>query len=56
MNVKLVGIGAGFVYSNLGPTHHTTKDIALMRTLPGMTIFSPADPLEAQKATIAAAC
>lgn len=55
MNVKLVGIGAGFVYSNLGPTHHTTKDIALMRTLPGMTIFSPADPLEAQKVTIAAA-
>ena len=44
MNVKLVGIGAGFVYSNLGPTHHTTKDLALMRVLPNMTIFSPADP------------
>lgn len=55
MNVKLVGIGAGFVYSNLGPTHHATKDIALMRVLPGMTIFSPADALEAKKATVAAA-
>ncbi|MDD5680728.1 MAG: transketolase C-terminal domain-containing protein, partial [Candidatus Omnitrophica bacterium] len=55
MNVKLVGIGSGFVYSNLGPTHHATEDIAVMRTLPGMTIFSPADPLEAKKATIAAA-
>ncbi len=55
MNVKLVGIGAGFVYSDLGPTHHTVEDIALMRTLPGMTIFSPADPLEARKATFAAA-
>lgn len=55
MNVKLVGIGAGFVYSNLGPTHHATKDIALMRTLPEMTIFSPADPLESKKATLAAA-
>lgn len=55
MNVKLAGIGAGFVYSNLGPTHHATKDIALMRALPGMTIFSPADPLEAKKATFAAA-
>lgn len=55
MNVKLVGIGAGFVYSNLGPTHHATKDVAIMRTLPYMTIFSPADPLEAKKATIAAA-
>lgn len=55
MNVKLVGIGAGFVYSNLGPTHHAIKDIALMRTLPDMTIFSPCDPLEARYATIAAA-
>lgn len=55
MNVKLVGIGAGFVYSNLGPTHHATKDIAIMRTLPYMTIFSPASPLEAKKVTAAAA-
>lgn len=55
MNVKLVGIGAGFVYSNLGPTHHATEDIAVMSALPNMTIFSPADPLEAKKATIAAA-
>lgn len=55
MNVKLVGIGAGFVYSNLGPTHQATEDIALMRTLPKMTILSPADPLEAKYATYAAA-
>lgn len=55
MNVKLVGIGAGFVYSNLGPTHHAIKDIAIIRTLPGITIFSPADPLEARKTTVAAA-
>jgi transketolase len=55
MNVKLVGIGAGFVYSNLGPTHQATEDIALMRVLPNMTILSPADPLEAKYATIAAA-
>ncbi|MBN1764825.1 MAG: transketolase family protein [Sedimentisphaerales bacterium] len=54
-NVKLVGIGVGFVYSDLGPTHHTVEDIALMRTLPGMTIFSPADPEEARQATYAAA-
>lgn len=55
MNVKLVGIGAGFVYSNLGPTHHAIEDIALMRVLPNMTIFSPSDPLESRKVTIAAA-
>lgn len=54
-NVKLVGIGAGFVYSNLGPTHHATIDLALMRSLPGMTVLSPADPLESRKATLAAA-
>ena len=55
MNVKLVGTGAGFVYSSLGPTHHATEDMALMRALPGMTIFSPADASEAYQATIAAA-
>ena len=55
MNVKLVGIGAGFVYSNLGPTHHATEDIAILMSLPNMTIFSPADPLEARKVTFAAA-
>jgi transketolase len=55
MNVKLVGVGAGFVYSNLGPTHHSVEDITLMRCLPDMTIFSPADSLEARKVTYAAA-
>ncbi len=55
MNVKLVGIGAGFIYSALGPTHHATEDITLMRALPHMTVFSPADALEAEKVTIAAA-
>jgi transketolase len=55
MNVKLVGIGVGFVYSNLGPTHHGTEDIAVMRCLPNMTIFSPCDPLETTKVTMAAA-
>lgn len=55
MNVKLAGIGVGFVYSNLGPTHQSTEDIAIMRALPGMTVFSPADPIEARGATFAAA-
>ncbi len=55
MNVKLVGIGVGFVYSNLGPTHHATEDIAVMRSLPNITIFSPADRMESRKITMAAA-
>ena len=55
MNVKIVGIGVGFVYSYLGPTHHNTEDIACMRVLPEITVFSPSDPLETAKATNAAA-
>jgi transketolase len=54
-NVKIVGVGAGLVYSTLGPTHHAIEDIAIMKALPNMTIISPADPLEARKATIKAA-
>ena len=45
--VIVVGIGAGFDYSTLGPTHHGTEDIALMRSLPSMTIYSPSDSLMA---------
>lgn len=48
--VTMVGIGAGFDYNTLGPTHHGTEDIALMRTLPGMTLLSPSDSV------LAAAC
>lgn len=54
-NVKLVGVGAGFAYSTLGPTHHAIEDLAIMRVLPNMTILSPASPLEAKKVTMAAA-
>src|SRR4030066_146982 len=54
-NVKIVGVGAGLVYSTQGPTHHAIEDIAIMKVLPNMTIISPADPLEAKKATFAAA-
>lgn len=45
--VTCVGVGAGFDYSTLGPTHHGTEDIALMRVVPGMTIFSPSDSIMA---------
>jgi len=42
--VMIVGIGAGLTYSNDGPTHHTLNDIAIMRSLPNMTIYSPSSP------------
>lgn len=54
-NVKLIGVGGGFAYGTLGPTHHATEDLAVMRVLPEMTILVPASPLEAKKATFAAA-
>jgi len=50
-NVKLVGVGAGMRYSSLGPTHHATEDIAIMRVLPNMNIFAPASPREAYAVT-----
>ena len=53
-NVKIVGTGAGEVYSALGPTHHSTEDLGGLRALPNMTIICPASPLEVRKATRAA--
>lgn len=52
--VKLVGVGAGYAYGAAGPTHHAIEDMALMRSLPGMTVLTPADPREAAAATRAA--
>lgn len=54
-NVKIVTSGCGLIYGALGPTHHLTEDIALMRALPNMTVISPGDPFEAACATQAAA-
>ena len=45
-NVKLIATGSGMSISNLGPTHHTTEDIALLQSLPGLTVFSPSTPEE----------
>lgn len=53
-NVKIVGTGAGEVYSALGPTHHSTEDLGGLRSIPNLTILCPASPLEVKKATIAA--
>jgi transketolase len=53
-NVKVVGTGAGEVYSALGPTHHSTEDLGGLRTLPNLTILCPASPMEVRKATAAA--
>ncbi|MCI8529265.1 MAG: transketolase [Lachnospiraceae bacterium] len=53
-NVKIVGTGAGEVYSALGPTHHSTEDLGGLRSIPNLTILCPASPVEVRKATVAA--
>jgi transketolase len=53
-NVKLIGIGAGCSYSLLGPSHHTIFDLAVLRPLPNLTIFSPASPREVRAVVKAA--
>lgn len=44
LNVKIVGMGSGLSWSSLGPTHHTTEDISVLRVLPNLMILSPATP------------
>ncbi|MCO4090767.1 MAG: transketolase [Sphingorhabdus sp.] len=44
--VVLLGDGAGFVYSHLGTSHQSTEDIACTRSIPNMTVLSPADRFE----------
>lgn len=50
-NVKVVSIGGGFSYGALGSSHHATEDLAIMRTIPGVTVLSPSTPWETEKAT-----
>lgn len=45
--VILIGLNAGFYLQYFGNTHYCIEDLALMRTIPGMTILSPADAGEA---------
>jgi len=51
LNVKIVGVGAGFSYGPYGHTHHGLEDIGILRTLPQMTIIAPGDPTEVRLAT-----
>ena len=54
-NVKIICVGGGFVYGSLGMSHHATEDLAVMRSMPGVTVFAPADALEAAEVAKAAA-
>lgn len=51
LNVKIVGVGAGFSYGPYGHTHHGLEDIGILRTLPNLIILAPGDPIEVALAT-----
>jgi transketolase len=44
--VVIVGTGSGLSYAELGPTHHSLEDMAILRTLPGMRVLAPCDSTE----------
>lgn len=40
-DVKIISVGAGFSYGQLGMSHHALEDIGVIRALPGIKIYSP---------------
>lgn len=47
LNVNLIGVGAGYSYVVSGPTHQCYEDLTLMRAMPNMAVYSPADHVTA---------
>lgn len=54
-NVKIVAIGGGFSYGQLGMSHHATEDLAILRAIPEITVVSPGCLWETEEATTAIA-
>lgn len=52
--VIIVGTGSGLSYAELGPTHHSCEDLAILRVLPNMTVLAPADEVELRQCMRAA--
>lgn len=50
----LIGIASGFSLTFFGNTHYALEDIALMKSIPGMTVIAPSDAMQAMKALEAA--
>lgn len=55
LNVKIGATHAGISVGEDGASHQCNEDIALMRTIPGMTVINPADDIEARAAVLAMA-
>lgn len=54
LNVKIGATHAGITVGEDGASHQCNEDIALMRTIPGMTILNPSDAVEARECVLAA--
>jgi transketolase len=54
-NVKVIAVGGGFSYGPLGISHHATEDLAILRSLPGVTVVAPGDTWEVGEAVEALA-
>jgi transketolase len=50
-DVTVVAVGGGFSYGQVGMTHFATEDLAILRTLPQMTVVAPSDPWQAHALT-----
>jgi transketolase len=48
-NVTLIGISGGVSYSNLGMTHHSAQDIAIMSSIPNMRVYLPCDRFQTKR-------
>ena len=48
-NVKIISLGSGITYGQSGYSHFAIEDLAIMNAMPNMTIFVPADPVEARR-------
>ncbi len=46
--ITIVGVGTCYAYAVDGPTHHATEDVAVMRALENISIYTPSDPLMAE--------
>jgi len=51
LNVKIVAVGGGYAYGALGVSHHATEELGMLRTIPGLTVTAPGDPVEARLIT-----
>jgi len=51
LNVKIVAVGGGYAYGSLGPSHHATEELGMLRTIPNLVVCTPGDPKEAKAIT-----